>query len=892
MILAEIVSLVEAALQHQALDVVVEVGERALAVCPSDPRLHTLLGQARLARDDLDAACREFDLVLAVDPENVDALAALGSAHLAAGRLPEAARAFERAYQLEPGRADVRDGLAGVRRLGDSAAPELSAEPPLAGLRRQLRRGELTAVVDATQALTVARPGDVLVPLLRAEALWRSGHAVEAERTCRQILTRYPRCLKAQVILGEILSADPQRTAEGAEVLAVAFAADPTASVTAPLLATMGLAPPPGSAPVEVPLPPSLRAALVAAAEGREGTAPEDEEPEAAQEGESVISPSHPPSLARSAGGRRRPDTPGDPTTPIEASGPEQSADWGCDAAADDVAPDTTAAPVDAPLRATRAAGSPRVAARDQLVLVSCRGAILARYGQDGLDRLQRRLRAVARELEPMGTTAHLIFVDDAESLAPFQTEPARSKHPVDVKRVVDDVSRWIRRHDAPDEATRVGVLLVGGEDVVPSFHLPNPAVDDDRTIPTDNPYGVADDDTLLTPSLPVGRLPDGSSGSITLLLRQVDSLVEARRLPRVEVPGRGILSASLHVLHALIQGGSTAATFACVASDAAGISSDVVNVLSPAAMVRASPPTDVNEFDTRWLRGRRFLFFGLNGVPGSEAWFGHPSFDDGTGTWQLPVTLTPDRLAGVDLAAPVVFSAVGYGADVRGRTTATSLALRFLGEGAAAFVGSTTSCYGADRRPLAGADLLGHLFWRQVRDGHPIGVALQRARRDFVAANLAQPGHLDGEDQKTLLQFVLYGDPLMPVCRERAGAAPDEEPIHLSAGALLCDRTGDAATGERPDPRQVRRALEYLADQYPEVADGAFRVLRRSRCSGACEHPTHLAALPAPASPAPVITAVSARIDCSVPSGGRVARVARVSVADDGSILKALVSR
>jgi len=71
---------------------------------------------------------------------------------------------------------------------------------------------------------------------------------------------------------------------------------------------------------------------------------------------------------------------------------------------------------------------------------------------------------------------------------------------------------------------------LIGGDDVVPHFRLPNPADDDDAEILTDNPYGTAPNGSCFVPSLPIGRIVDGYGGNMSMLLRQLDNLVEARR--------------------------------------------------------------------------------------------------------------------------------------------------------------------------------------------------------------------------------------------------------------------------------------------------------------------------------------------------------------------------
>ncbi len=83
---------------------------------------------------------------------------------------------------------------------------------------------------------------------------------------------------------------------------------------------------------------------------------------------------------------------------------------------------------------------------------------------------------------------------------------------------------------------------------------------------------------------------------------------------------------------------------------------------------------------------------------------------------------------------------------------------------GTLAVVGSTCIAYGAVSTPLVAADLLGNFFWQQMKNGRSAGEALMIAKIDMAREMIKRQGYLDAEDQKTLLSFVLYGDPLATV--------------------------------------------------------------------------------------------------------------------------------
>jgi hypothetical protein len=62
----------------------------------------------------------------------------------------------------------------------------------------------------------------------------------------------------------------------------------------------------------------------------------------------------------------------------------------------------------------------------------------------------------------------------------------------------------------------------------------------------------------------------------------------------------------------------------------------------------------------------------------------------------------------------------------------------------------------------LIGGDLLANLVMKYLVEGQPVGTAFLKAKVDFVREMNLRQGYLDGEDQKTLISFILYGDPLV----------------------------------------------------------------------------------------------------------------------------------
>ncbi|HPD41767.1 MAG TPA: C25 family cysteine peptidase, partial [Anaerolineae bacterium] len=176
---------------------------------------------------------------------------------------------------------------------------------------------------------------------------------------------------------------------------------------------------------------------------------------------------------------------------------------------------------------------------------------------------------------------------------------------------------------------------------------------------------------------------------------------------------------------------------------------------------LRISPPLTYQEF--KQVRYAPFSYFNLHGIEDGPNWYGQrdalfPA------TYELfPVALRPEDLRPEDYAGAIVFSEACYGANILGKNSDTSLALKFLAARARAVIGSTKVSYGTVAPPLIGADLLARYFWKGLLAHLTIGEALKYAKVSLAREMQERQGYLDSEDQKTLLSFVLYGDPALP---------------------------------------------------------------------------------------------------------------------------------
>lgn len=265
-------------------------------------------------------------------------------------------------------------------------------------------------------------------------------------------------------------------------------------------------------------------------------------------------------------------------------------------------------------------------------------------------------------------------------------------------------------------------LTILGGDEIIPFFHLKNPCEDDDESVLSDSPYASRDDEYLV-PERAVGRIP--SAGNVQFMLDQ---------LKKKDI-------------------GKDA--FGLSAKAWLEASKAVYQIIGNPEDLKLAPPITIDKLDQSWLSKKRYLYFNLHGSDISPYWYGQ----DGD---NFPRALGPELAL---KAGGVVGSEACYGAFIVDKKIDDSIALSFLRSlECPGIVGSTTIAYGPFAPPSSEADRLLKYFFQYLLMGMDLGSALKSARIDFARAKMRWKGFLDEDDQKTLLQFILLGDPLRRV--------------------------------------------------------------------------------------------------------------------------------
>jgi hypothetical protein len=382
-------------------------------------------------------------------------------------------------------------------------------------------------------------------------------------------------------------------------------------------------------------------------------------------------------------------------------------------------------------------------------------------------------------------------------------------------------------------------VLIVGGPEIVPFHLLPNPVDDLDIEVPSDSPYATRDENYFV-PEWPLGRIPGGSSRNpwpILEILKKVTARHQsiARQEPWFRRIWTGLRS------RFKLRPGYTLHSWGYTASVWKRASLSVFRPIGdPHAMFISPPIQSYRTITGAKPRGQQFPasrlgYFNLHGLPDSSEWYGQRDPADPTGLPDYPVALRPQDVVNGGRAPQVVFSEACYGANIIHKDIEEALALKFLASGSQAVVGSTCTAYGSIATPLIAGDLLGHAFWKYLREGLAAGEALRRAKIHLAREMHRRQGYLDGEDQKTLISFVLYGDPLANYSPSAPRTKAVLRPVIRSANIkTVCERGSEVHVdgtcvehalpmANQISPEAIAKVKSIVAEYLPGMQDAQW---------------------------------------------------------------------
>jgi tetratricopeptide (TPR) repeat protein len=473
-------------------------------------------------------------------------------------------------------------------------------------------------------------------------------------------------------------------------------------------------------------------------------------------------------------------------------------------------------------------------------VILTVQSALESQYGVQGAADVLAEMSTLAdiiRQQSKRRSSPHLdvfsywgarVFCPDkVEQTSQLGIKPARPGDAWEIKLALADLDKFLSRN-----GERIGaVLIIGGPEIVPFHKLPNPVEDDDKEVDSDNPYATHDDNYFF-PEWPVGRIPGGASKDPTLLVQSLRAIQKRRASQAVQ---QGWMLRLWNWLRSWFkpQAAGLHLSFGFTASVWRQAAMNVFRNIGDPADMWVSPPKRAGAFqaedpENQPLPLAQLGYFNLHGLKDAAEWYGQRDPLEVSNGPDYPVALDPQDIQGFsenDQAYQVIFSEACYGAHIRGKTASDSVALKFLAAGSQAFVGCTCMAYGAITQPLTAGDLLGKSFWSYLRDGLSAGDALLRAKINLAREMNQRQGYLDGEDQKTLISFVLYGDPMtQPKLRGRHAKALLRPTKPESLIKTIREEAGSPGSAN-PVPPQVLNYVRHVVTQYlPGMEDARLR--------------------------------------------------------------------
>ncbi len=776
-------NVVQAALQGEQVAFARQTTERWLREQPGHLTMSVLLARALLADDALGDAGRMLRGVLLVDPESEAALALSIQLYERLGHNELAWAAASALGQVSPDDRTVREKMA-----------RIATRAPKSGRKSLDEEMELFAVIPA---------------LIKMEDHWRNGELELAQSIADEQLQANPALVKAHLIVADCMMSQGDQ-AEAVAHIHQSASLDPGGEVAQRLWD--GKLPYPGAWPsmdlvgTLGPLPHPVAAALGMNLLEKPGNGKVKRSADVVDE---------PPSApAESVATKPPPITMVDETlisiqTEINRLNGRQKSE-----------PDSE--------------GITWVRLKPVYAILASKGRLEAKYGTDGLEQINSALQALAGSAESrLQLPSGVLYLDDADNLATFQLDPVDPADPSAVKSLINQLDSRLAEH----EQELGWVLLVGGGDMIAFHRLPNPTDDGDTEVLSDNPYGCRDENYFV-PQRVVGRLPDGDGDDPTSLLKGISAALAAHHADR-RVQKEKLQHWWEYLLWLL--GGrkrQSESSFGYSASVWRKASLTVFTKIGPARRLRISPPLTAGEFSGLTLGPARYGYFNLHGIADGPNWYGQrdPTFPADYPAF--PVALRPQDVGTMGSVPEVVFSEACYGAYLEGKTAETALSLKFLASGAKMFVGSTCIAYGGLNSKPEAADLLASFFWKEILAGRSGGVAFQQAKVAFAEYLDKRQGYLDGEEQKTLISFVYYGDPtltappaLYMVKKLKKTSRSWKELI--ACPPTVCAKGMDSKAIEVLSPELVNQIRSRVAGYLPGMEDANFAVAQQRKCAG-----------------------------------------------------------
>lgn len=452
-------------------------------------------------------------------------------------------------------------------------------------------------------------------------------------------------------------------------------------------------------------------------------------------------------------------------------------------------------------------------------VILSMKKGLETQYGAQSTQVIKDELKKLMKSIQEKNAWSSILFMpDDLEICGKYGITPIDTIDPWKIKLVLADLDKALQK-----KGERIGcVLIVGGESIVPFHKLPNPTDDSDAEVKSDNPYGSLDTNYFVS-DWPVGRLPGEAGSEVGLLLTQIRNTVQYHL---EEAHMQTWVNRIMNMVRVWnMPWFKNYGNIGYTASIWKRSSLAAFRPIGEGKNLFLSPNGKTPAFSGSKLTTAPIGFFNLHGVEDGSDWYGQKDPADKLSGPDYPTAMKPSDLVKNSNSPRIVYSEACYGGHIFGKKEEESIALTMTGIGVLAMIGSSTIAYGSISTPLIGADLIGYLILKNLSEGLAIGNAFIKAKVDFVREMNRRQGYLDGEDQKTLISFILYGDPLIAYDPYQGAAKNLGREAAAPVVKTICDRTNYDEKSATVTPRMVSTAKELVKDYLPGIEYAEVRI-------------------------------------------------------------------
>jgi len=394
-------------------------------------------------------------------------------------------------------------------------------------------------------------------------------------------------------------------------------------------------------------------------------------------------------------------------------------------------------------------------------VILSSNIGLARKYGPMSADVIIENLTNLSKAIKKKPNWESYVFLpDDFNSMNRWGINTVSEIDPWKIKLSLMDLGKRLKQRGKEIGA----VIIIGNHGVIPFHRLPNPTDDGDQEVLSDNPYSTSSSNYLL-PEWPVGRLPGEKGNDPGLLIEQIRHVTKfhVALIPTKNVFKKIIncFNKRFNILRMITDLIKKPKDFGYSAEVWRRSSIASFRPLGKGSDLRISPPYINETIDVENLMKAKCAYFNLHGLSNTSEWYGQRDFSEISAGPDFPVAISAEKLSQLTNNIDLVFTEACYGGYIVDKNIDDSIALKLISIGSQGVVGSTCISYGSVFTPLIGGDLLGFIYWKYIKDGYTFGESLLQAKIGLVKVMKQRQGYLDGEDQKTLQSFVLYGDPL-----------------------------------------------------------------------------------------------------------------------------------